>query len=290
MSTTFTDITSRSEEIDAPPHAAVLIAGLSSIAIGCEAGDAPAHDAFSVTDSAGIEIVESVIPAWDGDGWRVSDTPSVVIGRVEGDERYLFGWVNWRNGAVVLQDGRIAVLDGRSALIRVYSPEGEHLEDWGGRGEGPGEFSSPAEIFPYRGDSIVVSEELARRFVIFDDRGRFGRTARSEMWQRFLPDAFFGGSCCTIWAPLPTGAFLLSYPQMIPNTGSGMRRGSVSAAVIPDTGGEPDTVGVFTGGRFLPGSDPQAPPGGFHFQPSFNMAVGPDGYFVTDGETYSIEA
>ena len=64
----------------------------------------------------------------------------------------------------------------------------------------------------------------------------------------------------------------------------------MSAAVIPDTGGEPDTVGVFTGGRFLPGSDPQAPPGGFHFQPSFNMAVGPDGYFVTDGETYSIEA
>ena len=103
-------------------HAAVLIAGLSSIAIGCEAGDAPAPDVFSVTDSAGIEIVESVIPAWDGDGWRVSDTPSVIIGRVEGDERHLFGWVNRRSGAVVLRDGRIAVLDGRSALIRVYSP------------------------------------------------------------------------------------------------------------------------------------------------------------------------
>ena len=203
-------------------HAAVLIAGLSSFAIGCEAGDAPTHDAFSVTDSEGIEIVESTTPAWDGDGWRVCDTPSVVIGRVEGDERYLFGWVNRRNGAVVLRDGRIAVLDGRSALIRVYSPEGEHLEDWGRAGEGPGEFSSyPAEIFPYRGDSILVSEELARRFVIFDDRGRFGRNARSEMWQRFLPDAFFGGSCCTIWAPLPTGAFLLSYPQMIPNTEAG---------------------------------------------------------------------
>ena len=103
-------------------HAAVLIAGLSSIAIGCEAGDAPAPDVFSVTDSAGIEIVESTTPAWEGDGWRVSDTPSVVIGRVEGDERYLFGWINWKNGGVVLRDGRIAVLDGRSALIRMYSP------------------------------------------------------------------------------------------------------------------------------------------------------------------------
>ena len=62
----------------------------------------------------------------------------------------------------------------------------------------------------------------------------------------------------------------------------------MSVAVIPETGGEPDTVGVFTGGQYLPGSDPQAPPTGFHFQPSFNMAVGPDGYFVTDGRSYSI--
>ena len=128
-------------------HAAGLVAGLLFFAIGCQSDDAPTPDANSVTDSAGIEIVESVTPAWAGDGWELSDTPSVVIGRVEGDERYLFGWINWKNGGVVLRDGRIAVLDGRSARIRVYTAEGEHIEDWGRLGvrhERPSAESLPA--------------------------------------------------------------------------------------------------------------------------------------------------
>ena len=44
-------------------HAAGLVAGLSFFAIGCQSDDAPTPDANSVTDSAGIEIVESVTPA-----------------------------------------------------------------------------------------------------------------------------------------------------------------------------------------------------------------------------------
>ena len=73
----------------------VFFAGLSFLAAGCQAGDAPGggDDTFQVWDSAGIEIVESAAPAWGDDGWTVSDTPTVVIGRMEGDERYLFGEV-----------------------------------------------------------------------------------------------------------------------------------------------------------------------------------------------------
>ena len=137
----------------------------------------PAQDAI-VRDSAGIRIIESSTPVWDGDGWSVSDTPSVVIGRREGDERYLFGLIG---GAVVLGDGRIAVLDRLAAVIRVYSPEGIHIEDWGRTGEGPGEFTAAEGLFPYRGDSVLVSGSLARRFHIFDHAGRFGRRAAPQM-------------------------------------------------------------------------------------------------------------
>ena len=135
---------------------------------------------YQTRDSAGIRIVESSAPQWDGDGWSISASPTVAIGRVEGDERYLFGMIA---GALVLRDGRIAVLDDVSALIRVYSPEGEHLEDWGGHGEGPGEFSSAESIFPYRGDSILVTEFVASRFTILDDQGRYGRNMiPDKMW------------------------------------------------------------------------------------------------------------
>ena len=275
-------------------RAAVVFTGLSCAAAGCRPDDSRAGEpgTFTVQDSAGIEIVESVTPVWNGDGWRIAGTPSVVIGRVSGDERYLFGGVN---GAVLLRDGRIAVLDGQAARIRVYSPDGDHIEDWGGRGEGPGEFSgTPRNIFPYRGDSIVVEQFAYDESNIFDDRGRFGRAVAPEMWLVFNHDRGslgFGPStgpartCCTLWGPLPDGAFLGSYSDMIPLAGSGTIRGSVMAAIVPDSGGAPESVGDFKGGQYdlLEGSvaEPQ-----FEFR--FSMAVGPDGYFVTEGDSYSI--
>ena len=253
----------------------------------------PAQDAI-VRDSAGIRIIESSTPVWDGDGWSVSDTPSVVIGRREGDERYLFGLIG---GGVVLGDGRIAVLDRLAGLIRVYSPEGTHIEDWGRTGEGPGEFAAAEGLFPYRGDSVLVSGSLARRFHIFDHAGRFGRRAAPQMqlsqWydlrdivERGSIQAAF--SCCEFRTPLPTGAVLLSTPEMIPNTGIGMKRSSVLVALVPDTGGVADSVGVFNGGRYLPGQGPGGLPSGFHFQPSLDIVMGPEGYFVTEGDSYSI--
>lgn len=200
---------------------------------------------------------------WGDDGWSVADTPTVVIGRMEGDERYLFGSVA---GATVLRDGRIAVLDGQGALIRVYSAEGEHIEDWGGQGEGPGEFTYPRKMFPYRGDSILVSEFVARSFTVLDDRGRFGRRMVPEIrmsfvteWRRRMQEgdrsAVPAESCCRLWGPLPTGAFLLSYPAMIPNTGTGTKRSTISTAIIPDSGGAAEPADVFMGASYRLGLD-----------------------------------
>lgn len=267
-----------------------------------DAGDRPSPEEGSpapepiVRDSAGIRIVESSAPAWDGDGWHLSDTPEVVIGRREGDERYLFGSIG---GGLVLADGRIAVLDRLAAVIRVYSPEGTHVEDWGRTGEGPGEFTGAEGLFPYRGDSVLVSGSLARRFHVFDHAGRFGRRAVAQMrlaqWYDVLDIVERGSmqvafSCCEFRTPLPTGAVLLSTPEMIPNTGSGMKRSSVLLAHVPDTGGVADSVGAFNGGRYLPGQGAGGLPSGFHFQPSLQIAMGPEGFFVTAGDSYSIGA
>ena len=280
------------------PHgrvAALVLPVMSFAATGCRTGDVPAPGTFSVRDSAGIEIVESAAPAWGEDGWRLSSTPSLAIGRADGDERYLFGGIA---GAVALRDGRIAVLDRQSALIRLYSPDGEHLEDWGGKGEGPGEFDSPWSISRYRGDSILVSEFVARRFTILDDRGRFGRNILPEIGMSFYADysarlargdrsLMPAESCCRFWGPLSTGAFLLSYPEMIPNTGSGTKRGSVSAAIIADSGGAAMPAGTFGGNRFRLGG--RESPVQFQFSPWFNMSAGGDGYFATEGVSYSID-
>lgn len=220
---------------------------------------------------------------WSSAGWRA-------------DERYLFGQVA---GALVLRDGRIAVLDGQSALVRVYSAQGDHIEDWGGHGEGPGEFSFPQRIFPYRGDSVLVSEFVGSSFTVFDDQGRFGRRLVPEMrlsfvteWRKRMVEgdrsAIPEQSCCQFWGPLPTGAFLLSYPGMIPTTGSGTKRSSITAAITPDSGGAAEPAGDFEGRRYELGL--QGSRSGYQFQPWFNMAAGPDGYYATEGDAYSINA
>lgn len=274
---------------------ALPIAGLSFFTMSCQPGDTRSPGAFSVTDSAGIQIVESAAPAWGEGGWTVSDSPSVVIGRREGDDRYLFGEVG---GALMLRDGRIAVLDMQAALIRVYSSEGEHIEDWGGQGEGPGEFSFPASIFPYRGDSVLVSEFVASSFTVFDDQGRFGRRMIPEIQQSFYTEwrrrmeegdrsVTPAESCCRLWGPLATGAFLLSHPEMIPQTGTGTKRATVTAAINPDSGGAAENVGEFAGGAYQLGL--QDRPLEFQFQTWFNMTAGPDGYFATEGYSYSID-
>jgi len=274
---------------------ALPIAGLSFFIMSCQPGDTSAPATFSVTDSAGIEIVESSVPAWDGDAWTVSDSPSLVIGRREGDDRYLFGEVG---GALMLRDGRIAVLDMQAALIRVYSAEGEHIEDWGGQGEGPGEFSFPFGIFPYRGDSILVSEFVASSFTVFDDQGRFGRRMMPEIQETFYTElrrrmeegdrsVMPSESCCRLWGPLSTGAFLLSYPQMIPQAGTGTKRATVTAAINPDSDGVAENVGEFAGVTYQLGL--QDRPQRFQLQPWFNMTPGPDGYFATEGDSYSVD-
>lgn len=246
-------------------------------------------------DSAGIEIVESVAAAWDGDGWRVAREPTVTIGHTSGDERYLFGEVV---GAVVLRDGRIAVADRQAYLIRVYSPEGVHIEDWGGRGEGPGEFSGGIrKLLSYRGDSILVKQFASSGSNVYDDRGRFGRAVAPEMWLLFTydrpslgfdPTASSAGTCCTLWGPLPNGALLGSYSDMVSMAGSGTRWGSVMAAIVPAPGGAPEPVGLFKGGQYHVDGERQL--WELQFQVRFSMTVGPDGYFATEGDAYSIEA
>ena len=273
---------------------------LTFAAISCQSDDAPASQetdpaTFVLTDSAGIEIVESVRAAWDGDGWRVAREPTVTIGRTSGDERYLFGEVV---GAVVLPDGRIAVADRQAYLIRVYSPEGVHIEDWGGRGEGPGEFSGGLrKLFPYRGDSILVKQFANSGSNVYDDRGRFGRAVAPEMWLLFTYDRPSLGfdplagpmlTCCTLWGPLPNGALLGSYSDMVSNGGSGTRRGSVMAAIVPASGGAPEPAGLFEGGQYH--VDSEGDSWDLQFQVRFSMTVGPDGHFATEGDAYSIEA
>ena len=69
--------------------------------------------------------------------WPVSDEPIVSIGGADEREGYLLHRVV---GATRLGDGRIVIANGSTLQLRYYDPEGNHLFDAGGEGDGPGEF------------------------------------------------------------------------------------------------------------------------------------------------------
>lgn len=140
---------------------------LASALFGCS-GDGPESRSYTLRDSAGIAIVESFEPAWrPGEEWAILPTPDVVVGALDGDERYLLNQV-W--GLRGFEDGRIAVLDYGSSRVRVYDGEGRHLVDVGGPGEGPAEFDRPQYV-DVRGDTIVVVQSAPIRVSWFDMQG-----------------------------------------------------------------------------------------------------------------------
>jgi hypothetical protein len=140
---------------------------------GCGRRDAP-RGSFAVTDSASVTIIESVQPVWgSGEGWALSSEPDVVIGGVEGDDKYVLGRVA---GLRRLTDGRIAVLDGGSQRVRLYDGTGRHLRDLGGPGDGPGEFSVP-QFLGLIADTLLVYDAAHDNLTWFSPAGDFLRTS-----------------------------------------------------------------------------------------------------------------
>ncbi len=150
-----------------------LVAGLASAipilaALACSSSGAGGS---AVRDSSGIRIVESRAPRWsDSTRWRVSDSPAVSIGAAEGAPEYQLTRVQ---GPLRLSDGRIVVLDGGTSEIRFYDSTGRFVAKAGGRGKGPGEFSSFAGIRRLPGDSLLVADN--DRLQVLSPTGAFVR-------------------------------------------------------------------------------------------------------------------
>ena len=133
-----------------------------------------------IRDSAGIRIIENARPP-EGSrlDWRLGSEPLVSIGRMAGEDPYLFHDVF---DATMLSDGRIVIGDDGSKELRVFDRNGIHLETWGGRGEGPGEFGGLSlwALDRLPGDSIMVWHFWYPELTVFGPDGEFAR--------RFIPE------------------------------------------------------------------------------------------------------
>jgi hypothetical protein len=96
------------------------------------------------------------------------------IGENEGPEEHLLADPR---GMAVDDKGRIYVLDFKLAQIKVFDRDGTFLKTIGGKGQGPGEMSSPISIHLTGGKNLLVSDPIKRELNYFSLDGAFIRKA-----------------------------------------------------------------------------------------------------------------
>ncbi len=142
----------------------VGICACDDVATTLEAGvvvDTLANGALHIRNSAeGAWALSGVEP------WRLEE--EIRIGRLEGEPEYTFG----RVAAIVpAGDGRMWVLDGQAAVLRLYESDGRFVRSVGRSGSGPGEFGG-ANICSFMGpNGEIWIEDLTRRWQRFDLTG-----------------------------------------------------------------------------------------------------------------------
>ena len=85
----------------------------------------------------------------------------LTIGNEQDDRQYFYGAI----GVAVDSEGRIFILDGEQSRIQIFDRDGKFIRSFGRKGQGPGEFQSPAGICIIGGSSICTID--SPRLLIF---------------------------------------------------------------------------------------------------------------------------
>lgn len=159
-------------------HTAVVL--LPFVLASCSA-DAESTWEGSITDSAGVQIVQNTESRLWGpdDTWTLTEV--LRIGTAEGEPEYQFGLIT---GIALTSDGRVIVADQQGQHLKVFAADGTYERTIGKPGGGPGELGlgiSGIVVGPH--DTILVADMGNQRVNIYLPDGTFVSSFRIELQQ-----------------------------------------------------------------------------------------------------------
>ena len=257
------------------PRLLVFVAWIT-VLVSVSCGPPRSATGLTITDSAGVTIVESAAATWmSGEEWSLGTEPTLEMGEVDGSPAHQFDGIA---GIRTLSDGRIVVANGGSGEIRVFSQVGEILRTLGGSGEGPGEFTNLSGIDLMARDSILALDYGSRRGKIFHPDPGFVRSFE-------LAVEGFGGVEAV--RSLGDGSLVaITQSPMRPGE-TGIYRDPIAMARLDASGSLVKVIGVF------PGSAIAIFPGGLGSPPHRSNtvhAVFDETLYVGTQETFEIRA
>lgn len=138
-------------------------------------GGASVEAGSAVVDSAGVQVVTSMVPAWaQGTRWRMDTVPDVEVGDATSANNTLLVAVT---GARLLGDGRYVVTLDDEKRIQWFDENGREGGRAGRDGEGPGEFRS-LTLAGMLGDSLLIWDGRLDRATVIAPGGAVGRIFR----------------------------------------------------------------------------------------------------------------
>lgn len=150
---------------------ACLIAHLSSVAVLIVAASPRSLNAQSVRDSAGIRVVRYSRSAAPIQQWTIDSKLLLEIGGSAAEGPSEFAEIR---GVVRFNDGRIAVANGGTNEIRIFSNSGAFQTGAGRAGQGPGEFRRLLRLFRF--SDTLTGVDGDSRMQVFTADGRLVRS------------------------------------------------------------------------------------------------------------------
>lgn len=244
--------------------------------------------AGQVRDSAGVTIVE--IPDRlhpQQERWFVSPEPSIVLSEA-GPGREFYNVT----GALVLQDGRIAVANGGSAEIFLFDETGGFQGSHGRRGEGPGEYKRPVIAGSLGSDTLVIVDSERRRISLVHAEDGFLSSSQiqEELGSPASPRGMFADRTMVVggghsWVSGSGDQETSGYSR--PNTS--YRSSTLDGTFVTD-------FGEFPGAELqitvigLPDGESSMTADLIPFSKLSSVAVGPDFFFVGHQSTWEVQA